>query len=66
MRIIEPIHQPLGYRVLRLLPVVFMQRHRVAPVKKQENRILIGYCDRMDENLLASISNLLPAMNRQS
>jgi len=48
--------------VLRLLPIGFMQRHRVAPVKKQENRILIGYCDRMDENLLASISNLLPAM----
>lgn len=48
--------------VLRLLPIGFMQRHRVAPVKKQENRILLGYCDRMDENLLASISNLLPAM----
>ncbi len=48
--------------VLRLLPIGFMQRHRVAPVKKQENRILIGYCDRMDENLLSSISNLLPAM----
>ena len=48
--------------VLRLLPVGFMQRHRVAPVKKQESRVLIGYCDRMDESLLASISNLLPAM----
>jgi twitching motility protein PilT len=48
--------------VLRLLPIGFMQRHRVAPVKKQESRILLGYCDRMDENLLASISNLLPAM----
>ncbi len=48
--------------VLRLLPIGFMQRHRVAPVKKQENRILIGYCDRMDDNLLASLSNLLPAM----
>lgn len=48
--------------VLRLLPIGFMQRHRVAPVKKQENRMLIGYCDRMDENLLTSISNLLPAM----
>lgn len=48
--------------VLRLLPIGFMQRHRVAPVKKQENRILIGYCDRMDDNLLSSISNLLPAM----
>ena len=48
--------------VLRLLPIGFMQRHRVAPVKKQENRILIGYCDRMDDNLLSSIGNLLPAM----
>ncbi len=48
--------------VLRLIPIAFMQRHRIAPVRKQDNKILIGYCDRMDENLLNSIGHLLPSM----
>lgn len=48
--------------VLRLIPMAFMQRHRVVPVKKQENKILIGYCERMDDSLLASVSHLLPSM----
>lgn len=48
--------------VLRLLPVAFMQRHRVAPVRRVDNKVLIGYCDRMDANLLGSIAHLLPAM----
>jgi twitching motility protein PilT len=48
--------------ILRLLPIGFMQRHRVAPVRRHENKLLIGYCDRMDDNLLASVNHLLPAM----
>ncbi|NCB39428.1 MAG: PilT/PilU family type 4a pilus ATPase [Erysipelotrichia bacterium] len=48
--------------ILRLLPAAFMQRHRVAPVRKHENKILLGYCDRMDNNLLAAVGHLLPAM----
>jgi twitching motility protein PilT len=48
--------------VLRLLPIAFMQRHRVAPVRRQDNKLLLGYCDRMDENLLASVGHLLPSM----
>ncbi|HNX76586.1 MAG TPA: PilT/PilU family type 4a pilus ATPase [Candidatus Rifleibacterium sp.] len=48
--------------LLRLLPIGFMQRHRVVPVRRSENKMLIGYCDRMDDNLLASIGHLLPAM----
>ncbi len=48
--------------ILRLIPIAFMQRHRVVPVKKQENKILLGYCERMDDSLLASVSHLLPSM----
>ena len=48
--------------ILRLLPIGFMQRHRVVPVRRNENKMLIGYCDRMDDNLLGSIGHLLPAM----
>ncbi|HAE40509.1 MAG TPA: hypothetical protein DCG57_18025 [Candidatus Riflebacteria bacterium] len=48
--------------VLRLIPIAFMQRHRVAPVRKQDTKLLLGYCDRMDENLLASVRQLLPSM----
>jgi len=48
--------------VLRLIPVGFMQRHRVVPVRKQENKLLLGYCDRMDDNLLTSVTQLLPSM----
>lgn len=48
--------------VLRLLPIAFMQRHRVAPVRRIENKILLGYCDRMDDSLLASVNHLVPAM----
>lgn len=48
--------------VLRLIPMAFMQRHRVVPVRKQENKLLLGYCERMDESLLNSVSRLLPSM----
>ncbi len=48
--------------ILGLIPIAFMQRHRVVPVKKEENRLLLGYCERMDDSLLASVSHLLPSM----
>lgn len=48
--------------ILRLIPMAFMQRHRVVPVKKHENKLLLGYCERMDDSLLASVSHLLPSM----
>jgi twitching motility protein PilT len=48
--------------ILSLIPIAFMQRHRVVPVKKEENRLLLGYCERMDDSLLASVSHLLPSM----
>lgn len=48
--------------VLRLVPMAFMQRHRVVPVRKHDNKLLLGYCDRMDDNLLASLNQLLPSM----
>ncbi|MBU1107756.1 MAG: PilT/PilU family type 4a pilus ATPase [Candidatus Riflebacteria bacterium] len=48
--------------VLRLIPMAFMQRHRVVPVRKQENNLRLGYCDRMDESLLTLVSQLLPSM----
>ena len=48
--------------VLRLLPIAFMQRHRVAPVKKNENKLLLGHCEPIDESLMESIRKLIPAM----
>ncbi|MFZ5952996.1 MAG: PilT/PilU family type 4a pilus ATPase [Candidatus Rifleibacteriota bacterium] len=48
--------------ILRLIPIAFMQRHRVVPVRKQENKLLLGFCESMDDSLMASVSNLLPSM----
>lgn len=48
--------------VLRLLPIAFMQRHRVAPVRCQENRLLLGYSERISDSVLASVNHLLPSL----
>ena len=64
-----PIHN--GFRreapipateILRLLPIAFMHRHRVVPVKKQANNLLLGYCEKMDDSLLGAVQKLVPSM----
>lgn len=64
-----PVHQDFRgsapippVEVLRLLPIAFMQRHRVVPVKKVENKLLLGCCDKIDETLLASVGHMIPSM----
>ena len=48
--------------VLRLLPMGFMQRHRVAAVRRHGNNLLVGYCDKMDDSLMDAIQHLIPSM----
>ncbi|MBF0543210.1 MAG: PilT/PilU family type 4a pilus ATPase [Candidatus Riflebacteria bacterium] len=48
--------------VLRLLPTAFMQRHRVAPVRVQESKFLLGYCDLLDQAMLNAVAHMLPSM----
>ncbi len=63
-----PIHRDLSANakipsadVLSLLPIDFMQRHRVIPAKKNDDRLLLGYCDALEETVLESIRRLIPA-----
>jgi len=48
--------------VLRLLPIAFMQRHRIVPVRCERNLLLIGHCDIIEPALLNSIVVMLPSM----
>ncbi len=48
--------------LLRLLPIEFMQRHRLAPIKRRGNVLLIGYSDLANQALLDSVARHLPGM----
>lgn len=48
--------------LLRLLPIEFMQRHRLTPIKRKGNVLLIGYSDVANQALLNSVARLLPGM----
>ena len=64
-----PIHRDMTanapvppIEVLSLLPLAFMQRHRVIPVKKRNNTLIVGYCDHMDDSLRQTIERMIPAL----
>ncbi len=64
-----PIHRDFSkeapippVEVLRLLPSAFMQRHRVAPVRLDQNKLFLGYCDTVDKTVISAAANLLPSM----
>ena len=46
--------------LMKLLPADFMQRNRLFPVKRIDNRVAIGYCEIMHRDLRESIARLLP------
>lgn len=48
--------------LLRLLPIEFMQRHRLAPIKRRGNVLLIGYSDLANQDLLDSVARQLPGI----
>jgi len=48
--------------LLRLLPIEFMQRHRLAPIKRKGNVLLVGYSDSVNQALINSVARLLPGM----
>ncbi len=48
--------------LLRLLPIEFMQRHRLAVIKRRKNLLLVGSCESFNQSLLNSITRLLPGM----
>lgn len=51
--------------VLALLPMGFIQRHRVLPLGVDENNVRIGLVDDPSPGLLRRIRGLLPGMNLQ-
>ena len=64
-----PIHRDMTanaaippIEVLNLLPLAFIQRHRVLPVKKKDNSLFIGYCDHIDDSLKQNIERMIPAL----
>ena len=65
-----PIHRDMTanapvppIEVLNYLPLAFMQRHRVIPVKKHDNNLFIGYCDHIEDNLKQNIERMIPALS---
>lgn len=64
-----PIHRDMTanaaippIEVLNLLPLAFMQRHRVVPVKKRDNVLILGYLDHIDDNLKQNLERMIPAL----
>ena len=50
-----------GAEVMSLLPVGFMQRHRVLPLMAVGNRLTVGFVDEPDSRVLAGLAQLLPS-----
>lgn len=48
--------------ILSLLPVAFMQRHRVIPVKKHGDSLILGYLDHFDDALAEKLQRMIPAL----
>lgn len=48
--------------VLNLLPLAFMQRHRVIPVKKRGDSLILGYLDHIDDALSEKLARMIPAL----
>jgi twitching motility protein PilT len=46
----------------RLLPIEFMQRHRVLPMKKEGNKLTLGFVDEPSSSVLQSVRSLLTGM----
>lgn len=64
-----PIHRDMAanapipsVEVLNLLPLAFMQRHRVIPVKKRDDRLVLGYLDRIESSLSSTLERMIPAL----
>ncbi|MFZ2955482.1 MAG: PilT/PilU family type 4a pilus ATPase [Candidatus Ozemobacteraceae bacterium] len=51
--------------ILRLIPMAFMQRHRVAPVRCEGTKLLLGYCDLLDQAMLNGVAHMLPSMKAE-
>jgi len=46
----------------KLLPIEFMRRHRVLPIKKEGNHLTIGFVDEPSSSVLQSVRSLLTGM----
>jgi twitching motility protein PilT len=44
---------------VKLLPIEFMQRHRVLPIKKEGNRLTLGFVDEPSSSVLESVRGIL-------
>ena len=49
-------------RILSLMPMSFILRHRVLPLRNLASRLTVGFVDPFDASLLLRIKNLLPSM----
>ena len=46
----------------KLLPIEFMRRHRVLPLKKEKNNLTLGFVDEPSSSVLQSVRSLLTGM----
>ncbi len=46
-------------QVFRLLPIDFMRRHRVLPIKKEGNTLILGFMDEPSSSVLQSVRSFL-------
>ncbi len=64
-RVPLPHYEPKGppdRGVVSLLPLVFLQRHRVLPLESNGNRLTLGFVDDPTSQALAGVRQLLPGV----
>ena len=49
-------------QIVKLLPIEFIRRHRVLPIKKEGNNLTLGFVDEPSSSVLQSVRNLLTGM----
>lgn len=49
-------------KALKLLPIEFMKRHRVLPIKKEGNQLTLGFVDEPSSSVLQSVRGILTSM----
>jgi twitching motility protein PilT len=57
---------PPGAEVLRLLPMRFLERHRVLPLQTEGASLTLGFVDDPQPQVLAGVRQLLPSMEIRS
>ena len=62
LAVLEPEEKPRNRRLVDLLPVSFMLRHRVLPVRQEKNVVTVGFLEDPSPAVLGAIYTHLPGM----